>query len=101
VSISAGLCLLGPFQELVTGENTHQLSWLISRDVNTFCHALAKKILKLSGNFRLLAKCNPRKGNSVMLWQDNWAVEPLQFKYPQLFSFTRKPKLMLHQILFN
>jgi hypothetical protein len=56
VSISAGLCLLGPFQELVTGENTHQLRWLAEMLIPSVM-LWQKKILKLSGNFRLLAKC--------------------------------------------
>jgi len=51
-----------------------------------------KHILKLSDKFRQMAIGNPNKGNSIMLWQDNWNNPILKTLHPQLFSFARKPK---------
>lgn len=51
-----------------------------------------KDLLKLSDDFKKLATCTPSKGNSVMLWSDPWSDTLMKDKYPELFSFARKPK---------
>lgn len=51
-----------------------------------------KDVLKLFLEFRKFTSCKSSKGNSVMLWQDLWSDELLCNKFPELFSFVRKPK---------
>ena len=50
-----------------------------------------KEIIKLFEKFKEISICQPNRGNTVSLWTDIWIDEPLKDKYPQLFSFTRKP----------
>jgi hypothetical protein len=51
-----------------------------------------KKIMKLFNTFKALAKCNPTRGNTDLLWSGTWTDQPLKDKYPQLYSYSRKPK---------
>lgn len=51
-----------------------------------------KDIMKLFENFKVLASCHPHKGNTVLFWFDCWMGEALENSYPQLFSFSKKPK---------
>lgn len=51
-----------------------------------------KDVLKLFDKFQEFTICKPGKGNSVMLWSDPWSDQPLKDKFPQLFSFAKKPK---------
>lgn len=51
-----------------------------------------KDLLKLTKDYRNISRCNPGKGNSIMLWSDAWHDRPLKDVFPQLFSFARKPK---------
>ena len=54
-----------------------------------------KDIMKLMDKFLLMAKCNPCKGNSVLFWHDNWLQDTVKSSFPQLYSFTKKPKCSL------
>jgi len=40
----------------------------------------------------IMRLCYPNKGNSVLFWSDIWVEQSMKDKYPQLFSFARKPK---------
>jgi len=51
-----------------------------------------KEVLKLFGEYRKLTECTPNQGNSDLFWSGNWCPTPLKDRYPQLFSFSRKPK---------
>ena len=53
-----------------------------------------KEILSLHKSFQTFATCKPGKGDSVLLWIDPWTDQALVLKdqFPQLFSFTKKPK---------
>lgn len=55
--------------------------------------------MKLYPKFQNMARCNPSRGDSVLLWSDIWVDQPLRDKYPQLFSFTRKPKCSIRFLL--
>lgn len=55
--------------------------------------------MKLFPKFQAIATCNPSRGNSVLLWADVWVDQCLQDKYPQLFSFARKPKCSIRFLL--
>jgi hypothetical protein len=46
-----------------------------------------------------MATCIPSKENSVMLWRDKWSNELLKDKFPELFSFARKPKCSIRFFL--
>jgi len=48
--------------------------------------------MKLFPSFQNISMCAPNRGNSVLFWADVWIDQPLKDKFPQLFSFTRKPK---------
>jgi hypothetical protein len=58
-----------------------------------------KDLLKLAKDFRKMATCKPAKGTSVMLWQDLWSDELISNKFPELFSFARKPKCSIRFFL--
>ena len=49
-----------------------------------------KETLSLQKSFQTFATCKPGKGDSVLLWIDQALV--LKDQFPQLFSFTKKPK---------
>jgi hypothetical protein len=51
-----------------------------------------KEILKLFRTFKTFSVCNPIKGHSDLFWAGAWTVQPLKDKYPQLYSYYRKPK---------
>lgn len=55
--------------------------------------------MKLFPKFQAIARCNPSKGNSMLLWADTWVDQSLQDKFPQLFSFARKPKCSVRFLL--
>ena len=48
--------------------------------------------MKLFPIFQNISTCSPNKGNSVLLWSDSWIDQAAKDMFPQLFSFTRKPK---------
>ena len=52
----------------------------------------AKVIMKLFDKFQSLAVCNPNRGKTALFWSDIWVDQTMKDKFPQLFSFTRKPK---------
>ena len=54
-----------------------------------------KDIMKLMDKFLLMAKCNTSKDNSVLFWHDNWLQDTVKSSFPQLYSFTKKPKCSL------
>lgn len=56
-----------------------------------------KEILSLHKSFQIFASCKPDKGDSALLWIDSWTgqAQTLKDHYPQLFSFTKKPKCSL------
>jgi hypothetical protein len=58
-----------------------------------------KDLLKLTDDFKNLIRCVPSKGNSVMLWQDVWSDGMMKDKFPELFSFARKPKCSIRFFL--
>ena len=51
-----------------------------------------KDIMRLFEIFQSLTPCYPNKSNSVLFWSDIWVEQSMKDKYPQLFSFARKPK---------
>lgn len=48
--------------------------------------------MKLFDKYQNIASCSPNRGNSVLFWAYIWVDQPMKDKFPQLFSFTRKPK---------
>jgi hypothetical protein len=44
-------------------------------------------------DFRGLAACIIGNGRSVCFWEDIWNGSLLKLEYPQLFSYTRDPKV--------
>lgn len=40
---------------------------------------------------------NRSDGISCLLWDDCWNGQPLKLSFPELFSFTSKPSISLHQ----
>lgn len=58
-----------------------------------------RDLLKLTDAFRNIATCSPSKGNSVMLWDDLWSDSLIKDKYPELYSFARRPKYSIHYFL--
>jgi hypothetical protein len=59
-----------------------------------------KDILKLFKQFKSMSVCIPNKDNTVMFWLESWAGDILKVRFPQLFSFVKKPKSSLSH-LFN
>jgi hypothetical protein len=55
--------------------------------------------MKLFDSFQKYAICIPNNGNTDLLWTGNWAGQKLQDKYPQLYSFSRKPKCSIRFFL--
>jgi hypothetical protein len=51
-----------------------------------------KEVLKLFGKFQALPTYAPNKGNTILFWSDHWLDQTLKNKFPQLFSFSKKPK---------
>jgi hypothetical protein len=47
-----------------------------------------------------MSVCIPNKDNTVMFWLESWAGDILKVRFPQLFSFVKKPKSSLSH-LFN
>lgn len=60
-----------------------------------------KDILKLFKEYKKLTICTPNNGNSVSFWLESWSGEILKFKFPQLFSFVKKPKASLNFMTSN
>jgi len=60
-----------------------------------------KEVLKLFGAYNKLTECTPNWGNSDLFWSGNWCSSALKDKYPQLFSFSRKPKCSIRFFLNN
>jgi len=58
-----------------------------------------KDILKLFRKFQNLAICSAHRGNTIMFWSDNWTGQLLKTQFPELFSFTRKPKCSISYFL--
>lgn len=58
-----------------------------------------KDVLKLFEKFKSFSVYIPNKGNSMLLWGDNWSGSILKNSMPQLFSFTRKPKCSINFLL--
>jgi hypothetical protein len=51
-----------------------------------------KEIMQLYGKFKDIASCSPNRGNNTLFWSEDWSGTALKEQYPQLFSFTKKPK---------
>jgi hypothetical protein len=60
-----------------------------------------KDVLKLFSSFRSLTRCILSRGNSDLFWSGTWSPLPLKEKYPQLFSFSKKPKCPIRFFLDN
>jgi hypothetical protein len=58
-----------------------------------------KDVLKLFENLKSFSVCIRNKGNSMLLWGDNWSGSILKNYMPQLFSFTRKLKRSINFLL--
>lgn len=58
-----------------------------------------KDTLKLFDKFKNLATCQLNKHNTVLFWSDIWVDHSMKDKYPQLFSFARKPKCLVRFFL--
>jgi hypothetical protein len=57
-----------------------------------------KSIMKLSPVFRGVAECSVGKGNSVLLWKDNWSHGIMQHNYPCLFSYAINEDISVAEI---
>ena len=55
--------------------------------------------MKLFPIFQNISICSPNKGNSILLWSDNWMDQTAKDTFPQLYSFTRKPKCSIKLFL--
>jgi hypothetical protein len=51
------------------------------------------------GKFQGLATCRPHRGNTAIFWSDHWMGDTLKDTYPQLFSFTTKPKCSIRYFM--
>jgi hypothetical protein len=45
--------------------------------------------------------CVPNNGNSVVFWLEEWNGTILKLRFPQLFSFVKKPKISLNFMVNN
>lgn len=57
--------------------------------------------MKLTAAFRRIATCQPGKGISISLWDDNFDSRPLHLKFPHLFAYARKQNISMHQALLE
>ena len=60
-----------------------------------------KNILKLFNNYKSISVCIPNKGDTVVFWLESWAGNSLKLRFPQLFSFVKKPKASLYFMINN
>lgn len=60
-----------------------------------------KDIMKLFNYFKSFSISIPNRGNSVAFWLDNWSGIPLNLRFPQLFSFVKKPKSSMLYFINN
>lgn len=58
-----------------------------------------KDILKIFSSFKSVSVCIPKRGNSALVWLENWSGNTLKLRFPHLFSFARKPKASI--LFFN
>lgn len=49
--------------------------------------------------FRGIATCNPRVGDSVGLWEDNFSGQPWSLQYPSLYMFANNKSISLAKAL--
>jgi hypothetical protein len=60
-----------------------------------------KDLLKLFIPFSKLTTCEPNRGNTDLFWSGSWSPSSLKEKYPDLFSFCKKPKCSIRFFLNN
>jgi len=58
-----------------------------------------KDVLKLFDKYQSMASCIPNKGNTVMFWSDVWLDEAFKNRFPQVYSFSKKPKCSINFFL--
>jgi hypothetical protein len=58
-----------------------------------------KDVIKLFDKMESMSTCSPNKGDSVAFWSGKWTTPRLDETYPQLFSFTKKPKCSLRYFI--
>lgn len=58
-----------------------------------------RDIISLSQHFFMLATCNIHNGDTVSFWKDLWDPGVLQWRFPQLFSFTKQPNISARKFL--
>jgi hypothetical protein len=54
-----------------------------------------KDSLKLLDKFKGMASVSVIDGASCMLWEDGWQGQPFRLALPELYSFTKKPKISI------
>jgi hypothetical protein len=55
------------------------------KDVGSFWW---RDVMSISDNFFMMAKCVANEGSTIYFWRDAWNAGVLQWKFPQLYSFT-------------
>jgi hypothetical protein len=53
-----------------------------------------KEVIGLFNKFQTMAICKPNKSGTILFWSQIWIRrdQPFRELYPQLFSFTKKPR---------
>ena len=58
-----------------------------------------KENLQLIQQYKALARCNLGDGRTAYFWNDLWAEELMQHKFPHLFSYVINKRLTIHQVI--
>ena len=64
--------------------------------VGSFWWTVLLKLLPLYKNHSI---CQAGKGDTTIFWSDNWAGQPLQTKYPDLFSLFINKEMTMRSIM--
>jgi hypothetical protein len=65
------------------------------REILFWCRDCLKVLL----TFKNIVVCTFVQGNSIMLWKDKWADEPLRETWPHLFSFAKNDSISLKEAI--
>jgi hypothetical protein len=57
-----------------------------------------RNITKLINQYKGIAQAQVESGTSVMFWEDHWNSAILKNCFPELFSFSKKQFITLHQV---
>lgn len=56
-----------------------------------------KNICKLAPVYKSMVQCTIGQGNTIQVWTDEWGHGTLQYEFPHLFSYIKKPTITTSQ----